>query len=1028
MDVFMKILNGMTYFLVLVFLSLCCGKVSAYSCSFVNTASTYTEGGVTRGYSGSYLVETCNPSGMFEFDDDGEEDDDKVEEKRTPEKDSSGVADICSPTKGNPITIIDGNKVETVNDFIGKGQFPLLITRTYSSNWDGESIFGKGWIGGYDYSLSISTSKIYAKRPDGSVITFTRDSSGLWKDYKVNSLKKMEKIGGNWFFTTEGGIIEKYTSDGEILKRTKNGISHSYSLVNGNTVITHSSGRTLTISFKGIRSGNPTVITDSLGNKYIYSFYRSGNLETVTKPGDLSPSIKYLYNPYLTNVIVGGKVYATFRYSNNKAISTEHAGGVDKYSFYFNPYNNETEVTNPLGHKTVYKHNRINLSHLSSDPDAHIVVYKITSMERVAKFDCPQASKSYTYTKDGYKDTSVDWNGVITDYNYDSKGRLNSKVEAKGTSSEVTKVYKWISGKNLISQELSSELKVDYQYNEDQTLRSITQTSLNPYDDGEVRRTTITYQKHANNIVSKKIVDGPREDVNDLTTFNYDNQGNLLNISNALGQTIRYGNYDRLGNLGRKIDSNNLITDYTYDKRSRLKTIKTYKGINSLLTSIYYSSINGKIKTIKYPSGIIHNYKYDDAHRLTYIEDADGNNVEYVYNKNSNVIGKYINSKEIEVWEETDDCDKEDRDDECDDVLEDVIQDTYYSYSASYDSLGRLKTENGLSKNILNYDNNSNVTSITDGAGKVSKLKYDQKNRLVNVGNRDGGNVYFAYNNNGRLLSVKDQRGLITDYKYNGFGEVVEVDSPDTGISIFSYNKAGQVVFKKISDNSTINYDYDEIGRLTKESSNSNSVIYKYDTASNGVGRLQSINDGVSKLSFNYDGFGNVVSERLDISSKIITTNYYYNNKNELYLIKYPSGNKVKYEYNTVGKILRVLSSVNGLTFKPVIYNAEYIPFGPLKSFAYGNNAVRKMTYDTKFRIMRVFTSGIQDLSYSYDFKSNINLIKNNRLLSLSQTYQYDSENRLLSEVSITGGNKKFTYDRAGNRKTFTLNSSPEFR
>lgn len=57
---------------------------------------------------------------------------------------------IC---RGNPVNISDGAKTETVTDFIGNGEFPLVVTRNYTngltSNWPTESDLNKPIYGGH---------------------------------------------------------------------------------------------------------------------------------------------------------------------------------------------------------------------------------------------------------------------------------------------------------------------------------------------------------------------------------------------------------------------------------------------------------------------------------------------------------------------------------------------------------------------------------------------------------------------------------------------------------------------------------------------------------------------------------------------------------------------------------------------------------------------------------------------------------------------------------------------------------------
>ncbi|OUR86544.1 hypothetical protein A9Q92_05525, partial [Methylophaga sp. 42_8_T64] len=115
--------------------------------------------------------------------------------------------------------------------------------------------------------------------------------------------------------------------------------------------------------------------------------------------------------------------------------------------------------------------------------------------------------------------------------------------------------------------------------------------------------------------------------------------------------------------------------------------------------------------------------------------------------------------------------------------------------------------------------------------------------------------------------------------------------------------------------------------------------------------------------------------------------------------------------------------SSGGSTFSSVVSNAQYIPFGPLTSFTYGNNVTRKIDYDIDFRVKKIYSSSIQNLGYTYDSRNNITKITNGEDTRLTQNFTYDAMSRLLSESSSTGGTKKYSYDKVGNRKSYQLNS-----
>ena len=129
--------------------------------------------------------------------------------------DGDGAEENCSTTgassaAGNPIMIATGNKVQFETDYVGKGDFPLSIRRTYNRAWTGTSEFGEKWMSNFSRRLTFvfassgslcnigglepgiappancesygnsseTATKVIAHRPDGKKIVFTKDTNG----------------------------------------------------------------------------------------------------------------------------------------------------------------------------------------------------------------------------------------------------------------------------------------------------------------------------------------------------------------------------------------------------------------------------------------------------------------------------------------------------------------------------------------------------------------------------------------------------------------------------------------------------------------------------------------------------------------------------------------------------------------------------------------------------------------------------------------------------------------------------------
>jgi YD repeat-containing protein len=139
---------------------------------------------------------------------------------------------------------------------------------------------------------------------------------------------------------------------------------------------------------------------------------------------------------------------------------------------------------------------------------------------------------------------------------------------------------------------------------------------------------------------------GPRTDVNDTTTYAYYSDtaftgvdpnaightlGDLQSVTNAAGKITQYPLYNKHGQVMRSIDPNNVITDHTYDLRQRL----TSTSVGGQTTSYAYWP-TGLLKRVTQPDASYVEYSYDDAHRLTAINDNLSNRIEYVLDNAGN--------------------------------------------------------------------------------------------------------------------------------------------------------------------------------------------------------------------------------------------------------------------------------------------------------------------------------------------------------------------------------------------------------
>ncbi|WP_460227954.1 RHS repeat domain-containing protein, partial [Aurantivibrio infirmus] len=97
-----------------------------------------------------------------------------------------------------------------------------------------------------------------------------------------------------------------------------------------------------------------------------------------------------------------------------------------------------------------------------------------------------------------------------------------------------------------------------------------------------------SYTYHSNGQI--ETADGPRTDVNDITTMAYDSNGNVSSVTNALGHVQQYTAYDASGRVLQMIDANGIVSDFTYTTRGWLNTATLRAPVGS----------NGSDKLLQY--------------------------------------------------------------------------------------------------------------------------------------------------------------------------------------------------------------------------------------------------------------------------------------------------------------------------------------------------------------------------------------------------------------------------------------------
>lgn len=910
-----------------------------------------------------------------------------------------------STQAGNPCDAATGNKSQTETDYPGSGDLPAF-TRSYSSQVILDAGLGTGWTSPFHKRLILSTTinnRVYAQRGNGYADTFScvylnadctqvnYAETGLYRDAAGYTLKKPD--GSTERYDTSGLLVSESDPAGLVVR------NYGHDAYGRLIEVTGRHGHSLYYTYDA--SGHLASLTDPAGSVYSYFYDTNANLIQVNYPDGTGKRYHY-ERPDLPNALTGishldaqgnATRYSTYGYNDSGlAISTTLAGGLEAFVIsYDSPL--QSTITDAAGTQEV----------LTFSIQQYLKYLTAKTNQTDGK------SASQTFDSAGYLRCKKDQEGRITTYNYTSpsqvrfitEGLTGSCASPITTSATRKTEYLYLSDTKFVKA-LPTEIRTPSVYGTSikktkivysgNLPRTITQSGFTPAGLAIARTTTLGY---ANGQVVT--VDGPRTDVNDITTFSYYDCvgggacGQLASVTNALGQATTYDSYDAAGRLLQMTDPNGLRTSYTYDFRGRVSAITvTPPGGTGRTTSYTYNGA-GNIVSVLFPDGRALAYTYSAAQKLTRVTDNLGNYVEYSYDLKGNRTGESTHDSSGTLVR---------------------------SIETAYDARNRIASVNaGGSLTQQVHDAIGNLVSETDpNSNPATTHSYDVLNRLFQTIDRLGGATTYGYDVNDRLKQVSAPNAATTQYVYDDLGNLLQEVSPDRGTTTYTYDAAGNVKTMTDARGITVTYTYDALNRATLVDypGAAEDVVYTYDTGSEctfGAGRLCAVQDASGTTRYAYDAFGNLTEQVKTELGVSYTTHYAYDAGNRVTSITYPDGRVVSYERDGIGRIAAVTATVNGV---PTVLASgrTYRPDGLLTAQTYGNNLSEVRQYDLRGRLTYQSLGSADTRLYGHDANGNLT---SKQSLPEAATYGYDALDRL-TQTSRDGGTDPYAYDPNGNR------------
>ncbi len=951
------------------------------------------------------------------------------------------------PQAGSPIVLGTDNKFRAEQDLSRVGASNLEFTRYYNSVVAPALTMGLGWAHTYErrvLAISSDFSGYAAIRADGQLLEFRLVGSSYEPadadiTYRFESILAPNGV-PTFRLTTPEDTVEEYNSGGQLTRIIyRNGAVETLTYSDATTPpadapraglllrVSDALGRQLRFTYNA--AGQLSTLSDPNNGVYSYGYDPGGRLATVTYPDTKVRTYLYNESAYtsgadhpiaLTGIIdENNDRYATFSYtSQGFAGATELAGGVFRYQLQRNSATSKT-LTDPFGVARTVTFQILQGTALptgvTGSPDAALLPTR-------------------TFDANGFAASQTDWNGNLTCFKYDIQGKelvrgeglagscpadLETWTPTGGTAQRKV-TMQWHPSLRLPTAICESKRITTIQYDAKGNVTSRSVQATNDVSGGQgcsaapvgtPRTWTHTYTYGTANpaVATQIVVDGPRTDATDTTSYAYEEaSGNLVSVTNALGHVTQITAYNDHGQPLMIVDPNGLTTTLTYDARQRL----TSRTVGSETTSYEYDGV-GQMTKVTLPDGSFLSYSYDAAHRLTGMQDNLGNRIAYTLDAMGNRTRE--------------------------DVFDPASQ-LAQTRSRVYSNLNRLVQEIGGTTPASQvtsyaYDNQGNPTSITDPLSRVTVNAYDALNRLKEVTDPGSGVTAYGYDGLDQLVSVSDPRSNVTAYTLDGLGNLSQQSSPDTGTSASMHDEAGNLSTSIDAKGQSMSYTYDALNRVTRivydqaTGTQLKQVDYAYDQGANGIARLTSMTETsaagavLQTTTYGYDPHGRIVSESRVIGGQTYATVYAYDAAGRMTGMTYPSGRTTSYGFDGLGRVNRIETTGAGQT-EVVVQDVVYHPFGGPKAFTFGNLQTYGRSFDLDGRIA-THTLGDQTKVLSFDAASRITGVAQQGNPANASTYGYDALDRLTSAVLPTS-TYGFGYDPVGNRLSKTIGGNTD--
>jgi len=935
-----------------------------------------------------------------------------------------------STNVGNPIDFLTGNKYQREVD-LSIPASPLQWVRHYNSNRSAvNSGLGRGWTHSFDtvlkpisqdevtvgFELVQSTGKVVrfdTSEPDADGNTVYRAQSSF-DGYIVQP--DPNDVGNHTWIVPDGRQLSFYGSylvridypGHQFLKffYSNGRLSEISDETNRLIAITYAEPSDGLVEFDSDASKQPAAhiasVTMPDGSTVVYQYDTNKNLSSARFADGTSRIYHYeddIYFNHLTGLTDRtGVRFATWRYdAAGRGVLSEHAGGAERVTITYPDMDAAdrgelvtTYIENSLGQQSTYTWQVI----------AGLNRPQLISSAGAGCATCPTTGYSYNYDEYGRLTDAIKVSGnqsVGVDsqsYTYDELSRV---IEIRRTDdagvSRIVERREYESDDSLQairtyfpSVNPGGERVVEVVHDESGLPVSITQRGWSPIQGGYEaieRSQSLVYAE--GRLVA---IDGPREDVDDITEFEWDELKRLKEIRKPASPVISLNEIDSIGRVTRFRVGQQSPVEIEYNQLNRVVRVEQ---IGRVITFNY--DAEGRLSGFTGPDGNTVLLIYSAAGYLSELIDKNGSKTTFTTDSE----GRRVSSKEFGYSGELI---------RAVDLLFDSLGRLYNKQIGSLTSSGNLRSQSLEWR----YTSNGRVGSITDTSnGNRVEVNYDVFGQLAEIKEPSNESTTFEHDAVGNEISLTDSRRNRTEYLKDDFGRVVSLTSPDTGITRYKYDLADNRIEKADADGVVIKYSWDAANRMVSKSRPDGNFTYIYSSENGKL--IKSIAPSTTE-SFSYDIEARLVEHERVIDSKTFKTTYQYENNSRIANKILPDGQSLKYHYREDGTLRAITRAFAfGLGQETLVAEIDQSAMDGSSGHmaSNGTRTVRNFAPDGSIRSLEV--NEVMSLQYEFNGAGQIVGIDTNGTM---QQYTYSPAG--LRSFDTSDVSYRYEYDLVGNR------------